>query len=188
MPLTPQAIADRLIRSAETLRAVADLAPDVAGVAALVRERLDAGGNLLTCGNGGSAAHALHLAEELVGKFKAPRDPIGALCLNADPTQLTCIANDFGFDHVFERPVRSIGRAGDALVVISTSGGSRNLILALEAARAAGIATAGLLGRDGGACLGLCDRAVVVPAEDSDLIQEAHQAIVHLIVEGAEAP
>lgn len=145
------------------------------------------GGKLLTCGNGGSAAEALHLAEELVGRFKRNRDPLAAVCLAADPTALTCIANDYGYEQVFARQVQAIGRAGDVLVVLSTSGKSANLIKALEAARVAGMQTIGLLGPAGSPAEALCDVAFTPDVGDSAIVQELHLTTIHLVLELLDA-
>lgn len=141
---------------------------------------------LYTCGNGGSAAEALHLAEELIGKYKATRPPYPAVCLNADPTALTCIANDFGFDNIFARQIEALAAPGDILVAFSTSGASPNILNALRAARNAGATTIGLLGKGGGACRELCDLALVVDSDCTEWIQEAHQVVIHLILEAVE--
>jgi D-sedoheptulose 7-phosphate isomerase len=137
------------------------------------------GGKVMLCGNGGSAADSQHIAAELSGRFIKDRRPLAGLALSTDSSALTCIGNDYGFDHVFERQVRALGRPGDVLVLISTSGRSANLLLAAEAARAAGVVVIGLLGRDGGPLLPLCDDAVVVPGDITARIQEAHIFIGH---------
>ena len=151
-------------------------------------ERLDNGGVLYTAGNGGSAAQALHLAEELIGRYRSDRQPLPAICLNADPTALTCIANDFGFDSVFARQCTALLGPQDVLLVLTTSGRSDNLIAALKTARDAGTMTIGLLGRDGGPCCDLCDHPVIVSDDDSAFVQDAHQVLLHLICELAEHP
>jgi D-sedoheptulose 7-phosphate isomerase len=173
------------IRALEWLEAHAD---SVERLALALRSRLHDGGRLYTCGNGGSAAEALHLAEELIGKYRAARRPWPAVCLNADPTALTCIANDFGFASVFERQVEALATERDVLVVFSTSGASENVLRALKAARARRCMTIGLLGRDGGACRAACDHALVVPSDDTAHIQETHQVVLHLLLEAVEAP
>lgn len=155
------------------------LQPAVERIAIRLAQVLAAGGKVMLCGNGGSAADSQHIAAELTGRFVHDRPPLAGLALSTDSSALTCIGNDYGFDAVFERQVRGLGRAGDALVLISTSGRSRNLLLAAEAARALGIATFGLLGRDGGPLLALCDDAVVVPSMTTARIQEAHIFIGH---------
>lgn len=186
----PSVVAARL---QGTIAAVESLhAPGVAAKIAAMGERLVEclrnDGTLYTAGNGGSASQALHLAEELIGRYKSNRPPLRAICLNADPTALTCIANDFGFDQVFARQCEALLRESDILAVFSTSGASPNIIAALEAAREAGATTFGLLGRDGGPCAKLCDHAIIVPEKDTAHIQESHLVVLHLlceIVEGA---
>ncbi len=145
-----------------------------------------AGGTVVTCGNGGSAAEALHLAEELVGRYRANRPPVAAICLNADPTALTCIANDFGFDEVFARPCEALLGPSDVLVVFTTSGRSPNLLRALEVARDRGAATVGFLGGDGGPAADRCDASIVVTGPDSAAIQEVHQMLMHAVCEQFE--
>lgn len=158
---------------------MAELAPDVDRVAARLATALQGGGKLMLCGNGGSAADSQHLAAELTGRLVNDRRPLAGLALSTDSSALTCIGNDYGFDAVFERQVRALGRAGDALILISTSGNSANLLRAAEAARALGVLTVGLLGRDGGKLLPLCDDALVVPSHTTARIQEAHIFIGH---------
>ena len=176
----------RLRGTRAAIDAVEQALPDVAAIADLLRSVFDAGGLLATAGNGGSAAEALHLAEELIGRYRADRPPRRAVCLNADPTALTCIANDYGFEHIFSRQCEALLRPDDALVVLSTSGRSPNLVRAAEAAQRIGARVVGLLGRDGGPCRVQCDRAVVIPLEDSAHIQEAHQVVMHLWCEALE--
>jgi D-sedoheptulose 7-phosphate isomerase len=142
-------------------------------------------GTVLACGNGGSMCDAMHFAEELSGRFRRDRRALPALAIS-DPAHLTCVANDWGFDRVFARGVEAWGRPGDTLVVFSTSGNSRNIVAAAEAARAQQLAVVGLLGRQGGAVRPLCDEAIVVPADDAGRIQEVHIKIVHLLIEGIE--
>jgi D-sedoheptulose 7-phosphate isomerase len=155
------------------------LQPAVERLAAQLVAVLSAGGKVMLCGNGGSAADSQHIAAELTGRFVDDRRPLAGLALSTDSSALTCIANDYGFDAVFERQLRGLGRAGDALVLISTSGKSTNLLHAAQAARAMGIATLGLLGRDGGPLRALCDDAVIVPSATTARIQEAHIFIGH---------
>jgi D-sedoheptulose 7-phosphate isomerase len=145
------------------------------------------GGTLYTCGNGGSAADALHLAEELVGRYKGDRRPLAAVCLNADPTLLTCIANDYGFEQVFARQVDALAKPGDLVLGFTTSGQSPNILAALKAARAKGVRTAALLGKSGGAAQTLADLAVVVAGTDTARIQEAHTFLLHVLLDRIEA-
>jgi D-sedoheptulose 7-phosphate isomerase len=142
---------------------------------------LSGGKKIMFCGNGGSAADSQHLAAELTGRFFKDRRPLAAMALSVDSSALTCIANDYSFDEVFSRQVRAIGRPGDALVVISTSGNSANIIAAADAARQAGIRVVGLLGRDGGAVLRFCSASIIVPSCVTARIQEAHILIGHAL-------
>jgi D-sedoheptulose 7-phosphate isomerase len=146
---------------------------------------LEQGGRILSCGNGGSMCDAMHFAQELSGHFRGKRRALAAQSIS-DPSHLTCAANDEGFDTVFARGVEAWGKPGDALVALSTSGNSRNVIAAVHAARAIGMTTVGLLGRDGGQLKALCDVAIVVPGTTSDRIQEVHIKIVHLLIEQIE--
>lgn len=136
-------------------------------------------GKLMFCGNGGSAADSQHLAAEFVGRYINDRPPIAAIALSTDTSALTCISNDYGYEHVFSRQVSSLGRAGDTLIGISTSGNSANVIRAVEAAKQKGVHTVALLGRDGGALKDMVDVAIVVPSNVTAHIQEAHIFIGH---------
>ena len=147
--------------------------------------RLADGAHVFTCGNGGSMCDAMHLAEELSGRFRGDRRPFAAQAIS-DPAHVTCVANDYGFEHVFARGVEAWGRAGDVLVAFSTSGNSPNVVLAAKAARARGMSVVGILGRDGGQLAHLCDLSLVVPGRTSDRIQEVHIKIVHLLIETVE--
>jgi D-sedoheptulose 7-phosphate isomerase len=173
-----------------TIQSLAGQIDAIAEVALSIVAKLAAGGTMYTAGNGGSAAHALHLAEEFIGRYRRSRAPRRAVCLNADPTALTCIANDFGFDQVFSRPCEALIRPGDVLVIFSTSGTSANVVGALEVARGRGAMTVGILGGEGGHCRALCDRAILVSPPDgkpdSAYVQEAHQVILHMLCEAAE--
>ena len=146
---------------------------------------LRSGGRILTCGNGGSMCDSMHFAEELSGRYRKDRPALAAMAMS-DPSHLTCVGNDFGFDQVFARAVEAWGRAGDVLIGFSTSGNSANVIRAVEKARSLQIRAIGLLGRDGGKLRPLCDLAIVVPAQTSDRIQEIHIKVVHLVIELVE--
>ncbi len=152
----------------------------------LAHETLAGGGRLLSCGNGGSMCDAMHFAEEWTGRFRSDRAALPALAFS-DPSHLTCIANDFGYDEVFARQVEAHGRAGDLLVALSTSGDSPNVVRALQAARGRGVRTVALLGKGGGAARELADVPIVVPlAATSDRIQEVHIKILHATIEAVE--
>ena len=143
-------------------------------------------GKLMFCGNGGSAADSQHLAAEFTGRFIKDRKPLPGLALSTDSSALTCIGNDYSFNDVFLRQVQALGREGDCLVGISTSGNSENVLRAFDAARELGIKTLGLLGRDGGKLASLSDVAIIVPSDVTARIQEAHILIGHTICGGVE--
>jgi D-sedoheptulose 7-phosphate isomerase len=147
---------------------------------------LKAGCKILTAGNGGSAAEALHMAEEFTGRYKGNRPSLPAVSLAADCTALTCIANDFGFDYVFSRQVEGLGKPGDVLVLFSTSGNAVNLEKALDAARARGMKVLCLLGKSGGILKGKADWEILLNSSQTERIQEAHQVVLHLILEAVE--
>ena len=158
--------------------------------AALIVSALDGGGKLLAFGNGGSAADAQHLAAELVGRFERNRSAMAAIALTADAAVLTSVANDEGYDRVFARQVEGLGRAGDVAFGISTSGTSPSVVAALEAARARGMKTIALTGRDGGPAGRVADVHVNVPSGSTARVQEVHRTLLHAIcalVEGAIA-
>ncbi len=148
-------------------------------------ESFSNGGRLFTCGNGGSHCDAMHFAEEFTGRYRKDRRPLGALALG-DPSHVTCVSNDYGFEHIFSRQVEGLARKGDVLVGLSTSGNSANVIRAFETAKAMGITTVGLLGRDGGKLAGMADLAIIIPATTSDRIQEMHIKIIHTVIETVE--
>jgi len=147
---------------------------------------LTKGGRLLAFGNGGSAADAQHFAAELQGRFQRERAALSALAVTTDPSVITALANDYGFEHVFRRQVEAHGRAGDVAFGISTSGRSQNVILALRTARELGLVTIGLTGRGGGAMRELVDVLIDVPHESTQRIQEVHGMVVHLLCEIVE--
>ena len=141
------------------------------------------GGKILFCGNGGSAADAQHLAAELVVKLQNDRRPLPALALTTDTSVLTAAGNDYGFRDIFARQVLALGAKNDALVGISTSGKSENVLAALAAAKRQGMCTIGLLGKDGGTIAQQADHAIVVPEDDTQRIQECHILIGHIWME-----
>jgi D-sedoheptulose 7-phosphate isomerase len=178
-------IRDALDESARVKLALRDQAPGVLRMADAVADAFRAGNRLYACGNGGSACDAMHLVEELVARYKRERPGLPAHHLVDGPT-LTCWANDYDWDSVFQRQVEAMVRPGDVLVALSTSGNSTNVIRAVEAADARGAVTLGLLGRDGGRLAGLCTHALVVPAQATERIQEAHITVIHLLCELVE--
>lgn len=167
------------------LRQNRDVQDRIAIIGELLADCLERGNRILTCGNGGSMCDAMHMAQELSGHFRGRRRALAAQSIS-DPSHLTCVANDEGFDRVFARGVEAWGAKGDALVVFSTSGNSPNVVAAVDTARAKGLFALGLLGRDGGTLAGRCDTSIVVPGSTSDRIQEIHIKIVHLLIEQVE--
>ena len=149
-------------------------------------ERLRRGARILVCGNGGSAADAQHLAAELSGRYVKERRPLAGIALTTDTSALTAIGNDYGFDQVFSRQVQALGRPGDLLIGISTSGNSESVNNAFRKAREKKMATIGFLGKDGGKAKGMVDLAIVVPSEDTQRIQEGHITIGHIIFQEVE--
>lgn len=151
----------------------------------LVIETVEGGGNIFSCGNGGSHCDAMHFAEELTGRYRKDRKPIGALALG-DASHTTCVSNDYGFEQIFSRQLEALGRPGDLLIGLSTSGNSKNVINAFESAKKIGIRRIALLGRDGGQLKGQADLSIVVPAQTSDRIQEVHIKLIHTVIESLE--
>jgi D-sedoheptulose 7-phosphate isomerase len=175
-----------MTKSADLKRRIAvELADTVVAVVDACEASLRGGGKLLFCGNGGSAADAQHLATEMLIRLrpKSERPSIAALALTLDPAMLTACGNDYGYDRVFERPLRGLGRRGDVLFGITTSGRSANVVRALEAAREMGIVTVGLLGAAGQPALDQCDLALLVPDSETARIQECHIALGHAVLE-----
>ena len=148
-------------------------------------ETLASGGKILAIGNGGSMCDAMHFCEELTGRFRGDRPPLAAIACS-DPGHLTCVANDYGYQEVFARWVRGLGRSGDALVALSTSGNSANVIRAVEAAKAIGMRVVLLLGKGGGKLAGTGDHQWIAPGETADRIQEIHMLVLHTLIEGIE--
>jgi len=142
-------------------------------------------GRILACGNGGSMCDSMHFVEELTGRYRKDRDPISAMSMG-DPGHLTCVANDYGYKHVFDRYVQAWGRKGDTLLAISTSGNSENVILATEMAKSKGMKVVGLLGKDGGKLKDLVDVPLIVDCKVTDRIQEIHIKLIHIFIEGIE--
>ena len=161
-------------------RTLESMGTRIARAAELLAGRLRQGNKILSCGNGGSAADAQHLAAEFVNRFELERPPLPAVALTTDSSVLTAIGNDYGFDQVFAKQVQALAGPGDVVVGISTSGNSPNVLAALRAARDKGCVTVGLAGRNG-AIVPLCDFALLVPHDRTALVQEVHIAIGHLL-------
>jgi D-sedoheptulose 7-phosphate isomerase len=154
-------------------------------ISVCVLDAFRAGKKILACGNGGSMADAMHFCEEWSGRFREDRDPYPAIALS-DPTHMSCVANDYGYEHVFSRQVRGLGSEGDVLLLLTTSGNSPSIIEAARAARTQKMRVVGLLGKGGGELLPLCDLALVAPGITSDRIQELHMLCLHVVIEAVE--
>jgi D-sedoheptulose 7-phosphate isomerase len=154
---------------------------EIAAAAKLIVRSFDCGGKLLIMGNGGSAADAQHFAAELVGRFRCERAAIPAIALSTDTSILTAVGNDYGFESIFARQVEALARPGDMGFGISTSGRPPNVVKALATARRLGCATIVLTGGDGGSLLPLADAVIMVPSDQTPLIQEAHLTIIHIL-------
>ena len=177
-------IIEYLSRSRATLDAAIGDKRFIATIAAIVERvaaALAAGNKVLFAGNGGSAADAQHLACELVGRFDYDRVPAAGLALTTDSSALTAIGNDYGFDRVFERQVLALGRAGDVLIALSTSGRSPNILRAIAAARASGLVVIGFTGKGGGEMAPRCDLCLCAPADSTPLVQQLHITAGHIV-------
>lgn len=152
----------------------------------MASETINSGGKILLFGNGGSAADAQHIAAELSGRYKSERQGLAGIALTTDTSVLTAVGNDYGFDRVFDRQVEALGREGDLLIGISTSGNSKNVLRALSLGRNMGCKTIGFSGRDGGAMSEFCDINLVVPSDDIPRIQEMHIMIGHIIAQAID--
>lgn len=171
------------------LEAAASLAEPIASAIDLITTALAADHKVLVCGNGGSAADSQHFAAELIGRFERERPELAAIALTTDSSILTAVANDYAFEQVFARQVRGLGREGDVLVAISTSGNSPSVVAAAEAARERGLAVVALTGRGGGRLgemLGDADVHLCVPHERTARIQEVHLLIIHCLCDGID--
>ena len=152
----------------------------------LIVDRLKGGKTIFACGNGGSATDSMHLCEELVGRYRDNRRPLPAVSLNTDSSVLTCIGNDYGFDAIFSRQIEALGKQDDILVGFSTSGNSENIALAFEKARAKGVTTILLSGKDGGKIKAIADHSIIIPSDNTARIQELHTFILHAWLELVE--
>ncbi|MAY75567.1 MAG: phosphoheptose isomerase [Phycisphaerae bacterium] len=158
-----------------------DASERVGRIAATIADSLRAGGKVMACGNGGSSADAMHFCEELTGRYRGDRPALGAIAC-VDPGHLTCTANDYGYEMVFSRWVEALGRPGDVLVALTTSGKSRNVLRAVEAAGAIGMKRVAMLGGDGGVLRGLCEHEIVAPGGTADRVQELHMLMLHCVI------
>jgi D-sedoheptulose 7-phosphate isomerase len=173
--------------SIETLQALKKIEPKIARGAEMIEQCLRAGNKLLVCGNGGSASDAAHFATEFVVRFAKERRAYPAICLTGDGGLLTAAGNDYGFDEIFARQVAAFGLEGDLLIVLTTSGKSKNVQRALEEAKSRKLKTIAFLGRDGGSSIGLADIELLVASDSTARIQEAHKLLLHVLCETVES-
>ena len=169
--------------SVETKRMCEALAPKIEDAADLIANALKNNKKILLAGNGGSAAMSSHIAAEFVGRYKIERKGLQAIALTTDLAAITAIGNDYGFDTIFERQLEALADEGDVFIVLSTSGNSRNLIKAVEAAKKLDVHVIGLLGKDGGKLKNTSNVEIIVPSDNTPRIQEAHLMILHIICE-----
>jgi len=165
----------------DVLDSILQLDESIEKVANIFLSCLERGGTIFWCGNGGSASDSQHLAGELVGRFVDERKPLKSIALTADSAVMTCIVNDYGYEHIFSRQIEALGVKGDVLVGISTSGNSENVIHAFEIAKQHGITTIGLLGKGGGKCASVSNQSIIVPSQSTARIQEMHILIGHIL-------
>ena len=164
-----------------TLDSIADLDESIEKVADLLIQCLKNDGTIFWCGNGGSASDSQHLAGELVGRFVGERRPLKSIALTADSAVMTCIINDYGYEHIFSRQVEALGSEGDVLVGITTSGNSQNVLYAFKVAEHKGMTTIGLLGKGGGKATSMVKQSIVVSSNSTARIQEMHILIGHIL-------
>lgn len=172
---------------AATVTAFEACLPVVEASGRKIVEQLASGNKLMSAGNGGSATDALHVAEELTGRYKGDRAALPGLCLSADISALTCIANDYGFESIFSRQIEAFGKPGDVFIGFTTSGNSENILKAFEACKTCGVITILLSGKGGGKAKGMCDYEVIVPSNTTARIQELHTFVLHAWLEMVEA-
>ncbi len=187
MKLAGENLRVAIAAATKTFQSLVNLETQLAGAAELIDQCLRAGKKLLVCGNGGSAADAAHFATEFVVRFIKDRPAYPAICLASDGGLLTAAGNDYGFDEIFARQVAALGREGDLLVCLTTSGGSKNVIRALEEAKKRKLKSIALLGRDGGSTIGLANVDLLVGGNSTARIQEAHKLLLHVLCETVEA-
>jgi D-sedoheptulose 7-phosphate isomerase len=172
-------VLDSFIENSENIESIGKAAQAMS-------ESIKNGGKIISCGNGGSMCDAMHFAEELSGRFRDDRAPLAAISIS-DPSHISCVGNDYGYNEVFARYICALGKAGDVLLAISTSGNSQNVIRAIEAAKEKGMLVVGLTGKDGGKMASLCDVEIRAPhSEYADRAQEIHIKVIHCLIGSIE--
>lgn len=186
--MAQEQIADHFLEAAKILAdfSTKDNFDRIENASNLMVNSINDGGKIISCGNGGSMCDAMHFAEELSGRYRDDRSAIAALSIS-DPSHISCVANDYGYEFVFSRYIEAIGQANDVLLAISTSGNSMNVLRAIEAAKTKGMKIIGLTGKDGGAMAELCDVEIRAPHSDyADRAQEIHIKVIHAFIDSIE--
>jgi D-sedoheptulose 7-phosphate isomerase len=187
--MTLERIKQHFTEAAETLRLFMEDQKNLEHIehaASMMADCLLNGGKIISCGNGGSHCDAMHFAEELSGRYRGNRRALAALAIS-DPSHISCVGNDYGYEFIFSRYVEGLGKPGDVLLGISSSGNSRNVILAMEAAKNQGMKIIGLTGKDGGQMAPLCDVEIRAPkSEFADRAQEIHIKVIHALIDSIE--
>ena len=174
-------IKNHILEHRSVLDSIMQLEESIEKVANLFISCLEKGGTIFWCGNGGSASDSQHLAGELVGRFVGDRRPLKSIALTADSAVMTCIVNDYGYEHIFSRQIEALGRKGDVLVGISTSGNSKNVLNAFEVAKNKGVKIIGLLGKGGGMAKSLVEESIIISSNSTARVQEMHILIGHIL-------
>ena len=183
--MSEKQIADQFLEASEILLKfnTSENIKKIAQGALLMASAIKNGGKIISCGNGGSMCDAMHFAEELTGRYRNDRPSIAALSIS-DPSHITCVGNDYGFDFIFSRYIEGVGKSNDVLLAISTSGNSKNVINAIQASKCKGMKIIGLTGRDGGKMADLCDVEIRAPySQYADRAQEIHIKVIHSFID-----
>ena len=174
-------IKKHILEHSAALKSIFELGGSIEKVANIFIHCLENGGTIFWCGNGGSASDSQHLAGELVGRFVDERKPLKSIALTADSAVMTCIVNDYGYEHIFSRQVGALGSKGDVLVGITTSGNSKNVLNAFEVAKIKGVRTIGLLGKGGGLAKNLVEESIIISSNSTARVQEMHILVGHIL-------
>ena len=174
-------IKKHILEHSATLKSIFELDESIEKVANIFIHCLENDGTIFWCGNGGSASDSQHLAGELVGRFVDERKPLKSISLTADSAVITCIVNDYGYEHIFSRQIEALGSKGDVLVGITTSGNSKNVLNAFEVAKNKSVRTIGLLGKGGGVAKDLVDESIIISSNSTARVQEMHILIGHIL-------
>jgi len=176
-----ESIKKHIVEHQAVLDELFNLIPQIEIIASTLINALKNGQTIFWCGNGGSASDSQHLAGELIGRYKGDRKPLKSIALNADSAVMTCIVNDYGYEHIYSRQVEGLGLEGDVLVGITTSGNSENVLNAFNVANDKGMKTIGLLGKGGGRAASLAQQSIIIPSDTTARIQEMHITIGHIL-------